>query len=150
MKVKLDWKAYFESFCELHGKPVDHAGRLLFSDGWTYSRTDHKGPEWPPPSSPGELAELQKVYWGIRLRKAELDYADAKRIYENLEGMTRSRSGTLKTKIRYFDEETNRYRRGVTDVNLDSMKDEVLILKEEVEECQKHLKMTLVQSPKSE
>lgn len=141
MKIKLDWRAYFDGFCELHGKPVDCRGRLLFQDGWTYSRTDHSGPEWPPPTDPKELAEFQRDYWSIRLAKAELEYTDARRIYENLEGMASKRSAPLKCGTRYFDEETNRYRRGVTDVSLSSFQDEVLMLKEEVEECKKHLTM---------
>src|SRR3990167_5221453 len=140
MTIKLDWCAYFEGFCEQHGKPVDCHGRLLFQDGWMYSRTDPSGPEWPPPVEAKKLAELQREYWDIRLAKAELECADAKRILENLREMQRNRSASLKIGTRYFDEESSRYRRGVTDVNLDAIRDEVLLLKEEAEECKKRLK----------
>lgn len=139
MIVKLNWKAYFNGFCEQHGKPVDCRGRLLFADGWMYSRTDPKGPEWSPPTDPEELARLKRDYWSIRLKRAELEYADARRIYENLEEMTRDRSATLKTSTRYYDEESHTYRRGVSDISLDSLRDELEIMREEVEECRKRL-----------
>lgn len=146
MKIQLDWKAYFEGFCEQHGKPVNHGGRLLFPDGWTYSRTDHKGPEWPPPTDPTRLEELRQAYWKARLEKAEQDWESVNRVYQNLSEMSRNRSVSLKIGVRVFDEETNGYRRGVSDVDLDAIEDEVLMLKEEVEECKTHLKMTSVRS----
>ena len=140
MKIKLDWRAYFEGFCEQHGKPVNHAGRLLFPDGWTYSRTDHRGPEWSPPTDPVHLEELRQAYWRARLERAESDLGDVSRLCENLSEMARDRSAPLKTGVRVFDEESGRYRRGVSDVDLSALEDEVAMLREEVEECKSQLK----------
>lgn len=68
-KVQLDWKAYFLNFCRVHGEPVEHGGRLLFRDGWTYSSTDYEGPEWGPPDNLVELDILVTRYWVIRQGK---------------------------------------------------------------------------------
>lgn len=66
--IELDWKAYFYEFCRVHGpqEPVDHGGRLLFKDGWTYSAFAYEGPEWEPPSNFDELDALVVRYWIIR------------------------------------------------------------------------------------
>jgi len=64
--VDLDWRAYFISFCEAHGSPVQYGGRLLFPDGWTYSATDYHGPEWPPPTNKKELQDIKRQYKLIR------------------------------------------------------------------------------------
>lgn len=67
LKLRFDWRAYFERFAELHGgNPVPFKGRLVFQDGWTYSGTDHRGPEWPPPDDERARLLLQKVYWLVR------------------------------------------------------------------------------------
>lgn len=79
--MSLDWKAYFIEFCRVHGEPVEHEGRLLFRDGWTYSRTDYQGPEWPPPADHAELDGLVRRYWQLRLStvKTALENLLAKR-----------------------------------------------------------------------
>jgi hypothetical protein len=64
--VKIDWKGYFHEFRLEHGEPVEHNGRLLFGDGWTYSNTDYAGPEWPPPEERAELLRMQQTYWTLR------------------------------------------------------------------------------------
>lgn len=139
MKLRLDWRAYFQGFCEQHGKPVNWKGRLLFPDGWTYSRTEYKGPEWPPPKDKVELAEMREEYWQLRLQKAEDDLKEVKRLYENLKEQQESRSAPLKYGTRYYDEENQGYRRGTADVSLPAVQDEVTILEEELKECQRQL-----------
>lgn len=63
-KIVLDHRAYFYKFCEEHGgDPVEHEGRLLFRDGWTYSNIDYAGPEWPPPPDQNEVRRLKFAYW---------------------------------------------------------------------------------------
>lgn len=64
--VVLDWRAYYEKFCAIHGDPLDHEGWLLFADGWRYSPTDYAGPEIPPPEDPAELLRLRIAYWETR------------------------------------------------------------------------------------
>lgn len=62
-RLKLDFRAYFRNFIVEHGEPIRADGRLLFRDGWGYSATDHAGPEFPPPTDPEVLRQLQKQYW---------------------------------------------------------------------------------------
>jgi hypothetical protein len=60
--IRVDWRATFEAFVELHGGlPIKHAGRLLFADGWGHA-LDYKGPVFPPPRDKVELARLKLVY----------------------------------------------------------------------------------------
>lgn len=139
MKIKLDWHAYFQGFCEQHGKPVNWRGRLLFPDGWTYSRTEYRGPEWPPPEDEVELAEMRKDYWQLRVQKAEDDLKEVRRLYENLKEQQEVRSAPLKYGTRFYDEESQGFRRGVSDVNLPAIRDEVTLLEQEVEECKTQL-----------
>lgn len=64
---KLDWATYFQRFCEAHGgNPVEIGGKLVLPDGWSYSCTSHKGPEWPPPQDPVARAALIAAYWAER------------------------------------------------------------------------------------
>lgn len=79
-RITLDWRAYFISFCDRHGEPVEWKGRLLFDDGWTYALTDYAGPEWGPPSDPGELDQTVTHYWIIK--KGKLDRLLAKLIHD--------------------------------------------------------------------
>lgn len=147
MKIKLDWRAYFEEFCELHGKPVEANGRLLFQDGWTYSRTDLSGPEYPPPQDEKYLAELKRQYWEIRLRNATEERDEIERAYRRLSEMQEQRSATLKCKMRVFDDEKESYRFAAVDVNLPALESDLAFAQEEVEECQRHLTTVLAQSP---
>ena len=71
VNFRLSWRDYFLGFCGAHGEPVQAMGRLLFPDGWSYSSTDYKGPEWPPPAGAEQLAELLRAYWDGRLAEVE-------------------------------------------------------------------------------
>lgn len=65
-RVRLDWRAYFNRFCQAQGEPVEHKGRWLFKNGWTYALTDYSGPEWEPPADTEELRKLKMAYWAKR------------------------------------------------------------------------------------
>lgn len=65
-EILVDWREYYLSFLQEHGDPVEHGGRLLFEDGWTYSAFDPAGPEWPPPGNKTTLKGLQITYWRLR------------------------------------------------------------------------------------
>lgn len=64
--IRLDWRAYFIEFCNVHGEPEFHDHRLIFRDGWSYSSTDYAGPEFPPPSTLNELDSVVLRYWVLR------------------------------------------------------------------------------------
>lgn len=65
--LTIRWREYFQRFCEAHGRwPVQYMGRLLFRDGWMYSSSDYKGPEWAPPEDPLNLLRLRHIYWTRR------------------------------------------------------------------------------------
>lgn len=61
--VKVDWKAYFYKFCQVHGDPIQHKNVLIFEDGWRYPVDKYEGPEVPPPNDPEELIKLRLTYW---------------------------------------------------------------------------------------
>lgn len=65
--LQLDWKSYYDRFDSAHGGyPIPFRGRLLWRDGWTYSSTDHAGPEWKPPEDTKELKVFKSHYWNSR------------------------------------------------------------------------------------
>lgn len=66
-RMRVDWRQYFRDFCEKHGDPLTHPSGavLLFPDGWSYSATSHRGPEWPPPDDPQQHWEQVRLYWRL-------------------------------------------------------------------------------------
>lgn len=92
-RVAIDWRAYFRAFCEAHGgDPVPFRGRLLFRDAWTYSSTDYRGPEWPPPDDP---APWIRAYWLIRIKLARMELRTVEFFLEGLASLKAGRSGPL-------------------------------------------------------
>src|SRR5262245_41862310 len=76
----VDWRAYFLAFMEVHGKnPVEVNGKLLFPDGWQYSRNNHAGPEYPPPADPDQHRGLRIVYWKKRREIVETQAPELRR-----------------------------------------------------------------------
>lgn len=102
-KLKLDWRAYFYSFVEVHGEPIKHDGRLLFHDGWTYGIDDYQGPEYPPPTDQKELQDLQGVYWRTQYGKLQSELITLERQIKSLTNWCGSRSLPLKQRIIYTD-----------------------------------------------
>lgn len=73
--VIFDWRAYFEDFDSMHGgEPVEFDGKLLYSDGWRYSKSDYAGPEYEPPSDPEKKKRLILAYYRIRLGMVKGEY----------------------------------------------------------------------------
>lgn len=107
--VTLDWKAYFKAFEEEHGKnPVVFEGRLLFSDGWTYSASDHAGPEWPPPADEAELRRLQVAYWRKRKQIVSSELVRLRHDIDGLRHMQSVKSIPLRQVVRYFDSDAKK------------------------------------------
>lgn len=116
--VKLDWRAYYQRFCEEHGDPVEWKGRLLFADGWGYSNMDYAGPEYPPPEipdRPGEIDQeklkgLQVTYWKVRYKLISRRLAVVRGRLQALTNLSSQKSLPLQGVIPYYDEETGRKR----------------------------------------
>jgi len=94
LSIRVDWKAYFRAFCQEHGHPIEIGGRLLFPDGWMYSATDYKGPEWPPEDSDRAKA-LRRVYWKRRRRSIRQELMELKTTLQDLETMNQVKSAPL-------------------------------------------------------
>jgi len=100
LRITLDWRACFASFCVAHGNnPVEHKGRLLFADGWTHSSSSYRGPQWPAPADPVELRELLLAYWRRRLSIVEALRADLQARLQSMLG------SPLMARVRYTTED---------------------------------------------
>jgi hypothetical protein len=94
--LRYDWAAYWENFKEKHGgTPVEVGGRLLFHDGWAYSKDDFAGPEWPPPRSKEALKKLQLAYWRRRLELVRDARDELRGMVRNVRETAQGRSADL-------------------------------------------------------
>ncbi|MFA5056518.1 MAG: hypothetical protein WC485_00255 [Opitutaceae bacterium] len=138
IKIRLDWRAYFLRFCQAHGEPVMHAGRLLFSDGWQYSATDYAGPEWPPAESPSELATRKHAYWSIRHENARQRLLYAERRLTGLQRWQDAKSLPLQQAFRQSDEAGMAHTVS-TDIDLDTLTQQVELFRQELHDCESAL-----------
>ena len=141
VEVKLDWRAYFRAFCDSHGEPVQHEGRWLFPDGWTYALKDWAGPEWPPDLD--RLPFLQRAYWRARrgIVKVELDHLKGRLNW--LKGMAAAKSVPLKQRVTYRSENDDGEPvmvSEVKDLDLGAMEERAGWLAENLAECDANLK----------
>jgi len=98
---RLDWRAYFERFCSIHGlHPVVWAGKLLFPDGWQYSLTSYAGPEFPP-ESPERAKALSRIYWRRRLSIVKREYNLLRGRYMALKALQATKSAPLQQRTRW-------------------------------------------------
>ena len=98
---RIDWAEYWRAFCEEHGEPVPFEGRLLFADGWTYSSSDHAGPEWPPPEDGGRLLFMRRSYWQQRRHMVRTELEGLRDQAENLARLQESKGLPLRGSISY-------------------------------------------------
>jgi len=139
--VELDWDTYFKEFCNFHGDPIRHRGRLLFPDGWTYSMTDKAGPEWPPPTDPEELRSLLYKYWLVRLRMVKEEYHWLHRMVYDLEEAQRRHSLPLQQVLVSYNEEDGLYHRSVKPLELkDFQEGRLEWLAQDVKDCEAKLR----------
>lgn len=137
--VRINWRMYFRDFCQQHGPPLTHGGRLLFPDGWTYSATDWKGPEWAPPEDPIALAMLVRRYWKLR-RVAVLEaLTQARLTLASCVEAQSARSATLQQIIKYMDPDTGRLTTVERPLDLEGMEQRVESLRLELMQAEEHI-----------
>lgn len=91
-KIHLDWRTYFLEFCKVHGEPVEYNGRLIFRDGWAYSSTDYKGPEYAPPANNVDLDEIVVRYWVLKRELLRRKLAETQLQLQHYRELMESRS----------------------------------------------------------
>lgn len=138
VQARLDWRAYFKAFCELHGEPLRFGkARLLFPDGWQYNSRSHAGPEYPPPTDTRSRILLQKEYWNLRLEIVgdQRDKLEAK--LKGLEELRQLCSAPLQETRVYYDGESKRIESGPLDTA--PLCARLVWLTGELEKCNKQL-----------
>lgn len=128
-RIDLDWKAYFIEFCRVHGEPVVYQGRLLFRDGWSYSRTDYQGPEWAPSLDHRELDTMVCQYWVIRKGMVERSLDEAVGKLLRMQNLKSIKSIPLQQVVK--TEEGKGYR----PLDLSGLETRIQWLREDLAEC---------------
>jgi hypothetical protein len=139
LQLVLDWQAYFHEFCREHGEPVLWRGRLLFRDGWTYSSTSYRGPEWPPPESAAECAALVTAFHKVRLAFLRVEHRTHSELLAELRRMQGARHVPLQHKTVIVDDE-GRKRVVRAALSLREFEGRVEWLERDIAECEAALK----------
>lgn len=142
LSIKLDWKAYFRAFCEIHGRePVVIQGRLLFPDGWQYSLDNYEGPEYPPQSEE-EAEALATVYWRRKQRIVYGEWVRLKRTLAQLELMRDTRSAPIQQKYLSYNDTAEGPRMGMVSCPVDfrAIRGRIDQLQADLNECLGHLR----------
>lgn len=139
-EVRFDWPAYFRKFCELHGEPVRHKGRLLFKDGYQYSASDYAGPEWPPPEDASELAALVRAYWSERLRMVQVEIAKLKDVVKAVFEAQAGRSAPLQQVVSYVVDDDGKRRVEASDIDRQALIERMKWLVDDAIECERELR----------
>ena len=139
VSIRLNWRAYFETFCQEHGDdPVVVDNRLLFRDGWMYSAHDFQGPEYRPPKDTKELERMQLQYWNARIIIVEDELKELRRMRDGLNGFQTSKSVPLQQSVTFTDDDG---KRGtiVQDIDMGLFQERIMWLVEDRKECQEHI-----------
>lgn len=138
-KPRFDWREYFLSFFVRHGEPVEHGGKLLFRDGWTYSLTTYEGPEWPPPTDFAELDALITRYWVIRLRLLTPIAMQLAEDLRRIKELQESKSLPLQHHVTYEDDRGAR-KREVRPFDVTRHEERLKWVRDDIRECNERLK----------
>lgn len=107
MRIKLDWKAYFQAFMEVHGEPVVYQRKLLFSDGYRHA-LNYRGPEIKPPEDAAKRIELKIKYWELRLKIVRPEAEELESEIIALKAVARERSVPLRYVVQELDQNTGK------------------------------------------
>jgi len=138
--LQLDWRAYFKQFCAEHGgTPLEHQGKLLFPDGWTYAKDSYAGPEFPPPEN--ELAKERLIYryYLKRLRILRQEHTILKRRIAMLEQEQINRSAPMQQTISYRGEGGKQIKE-TGPLDLVPMRSEVKLMQQDIMQCLEKLR----------
>lgn len=142
----IDWKQYFDDFCEAHGKypivhtdPVTENRVLLFPDGYRYSCDNYEGPEYPPPLDKNKLRQLKRMYWMRRRIIVSSQYRDLDQLIRHTEALIKSRSVPIKISKMILGDE-GKYDKITDVINIEDMKRRLNWLMEDTIECDKKIK----------
>jgi len=138
-RVQLDWKAYFQEFCGVHGgNPVKWGGkRLLFNDGWMYSIEDYAGPEYPPPVDPRKLRHLQVSYWYIRREVVQSELRFLAGHLDNLEMQQEDRSAPLQQQFPpVFNEQLGRNTSERGEIDYELLNTQLQFYRDDLKNCE--------------
>jgi len=139
--VQLDWTAYWEEFKKAHGgDPVEHRGRLLFYDGWTYSASDTAGPEWRPPQEPSELEMFQVAYWKTKRNLLSQEHAALIAQIESLEKFQFHKDVPLQAVTSTMDVETGQKVLSSDPIDFEAMRGRLDWLASEIRRSEEELK----------
>lgn len=144
VRVRLDWKKYFQSFSEKHGgNPVMVDGRQVFEDGWQYGMR-YQGPEWKPPADNKKFIELMTKYWTIRRKIVDDQAFHLRDEIHVLEQSIRERDATLHFMIRNSagrspGQSHTMESQPLTDEVLDQFRTRLEFLETDVRICDEHL-----------
>jgi len=140
LEPRIDWRAYFFRFSTEHGgDPVQFEGRLLWADGWGHSATDYRGPEYPPPEDPVELARLARAYWQERRRMVTAERRLLSARLENLESLQRGRSVALQQRELAVDERSGTASVVTGDLDLSALRGRLAWLGQDAADCERKL-----------
>lgn len=119
---KLDWRAYFHRFCADHGgNPIEIGGRLVLPDGWAYSCTDYRGPEWPPPTNPVAKTALLIAYWTERAGIVRDELKLLRITRKSMLDQMVARSSPMIKRVKRFDEAKGKNVAANEELSLDSV-----------------------------
>lgn len=139
-RATLDWRAYFRTFCERHGRfPLMHMGRLLFPDGWQYSATDHAGPEWRPPEDRAELLKLMRIYWYLRRKAVRRTLPAARAWLDQLGEMAATHDMPILQKVTTWDPDAGEHGQARSDtrpVDVEAARQKVAWLERDLLVCE--------------
>jgi len=139
MRIKLDWRAYFDRFVEVHGEPVEFDNYLLFHDGWRYGKLRYNGPELSPPEDERKLKALKRVYWTVLMSKLTKEAEELRQQVRGLEDWNNCTSLPLQQRVMISteDEYGKMYRKWgePTELNLTAMKIKLEELDRYIGEC---------------
>jgi hypothetical protein len=136
LDIDVDWHGYFDGFCSAHGgNPILHGGRLLFSDGWTYSRTSYRGPEWPPPKDPVEKVRLILLYWRKRRIIVESQRIALADMVDGLKALQAAKSAPIMHRLTVRDDQTGKATTKLITFNPEDYVGRLMWLEADVKDC---------------